>query len=204
LPDNNREILSKLTIEQFYLDRSQQRPVDAVKVNSFVFVNPRITDFDISDQDHENSGAPGTITAVFNFDALYIQTGQPGMNHVTPNLAGGDILNGLDEITSELKRSPSQAGKTGNPFVDIIANQGARMVQSTVSGVLNKAFGGVAGGALAGAIGQVSGALGGAAKGTLSGQGAAIASGISLPTVPFVRDNSTPAGASADLSSRTP
>ena len=205
LPGNRKDILSKMTIEQYYLDRTAQNVREATRLNTFVFINPRITNIDIADQDHEVGGTPSTITAIFDFDALRIEVGKNALTDRTaPDLGGADILVGGDEAAANITRgTPSQAGKAGNAFVDILARQVQRGVQDTVSGTLNKALGGIAGGALGPAISAVSGALGGAANRTVAAGGTSVAQGIALPSSPKVTDNSTSSSQVANLSSRT-
>lgn len=195
LPDDAKDIISRMTIEQFYLVTNQQgSPIDAVKVNSFVFTNPRLIMLDVSDQDYEMGNAANIISATLNFDALHMETGGEGVDYVSPSLSGNDILDGTEEIAAQIKRgSQVQAGKAKNPFVEIIARQGQRAVQSTVSGFLNKKLGTIAGGALGGAIGQISGALGSAAENTLRSVSTGISQGIAIPRRSSVKDNSTTA-----------
>lgn len=202
LPNNTNDILYKMTIEQFYLETNTQgSPIDAVKVNSFIFTNPRIIMADISDQDYEMGNTANIISATINFDALHIDTGGAGKDYVSPSLRGSDILDGIEEVAATITRgSQVQAGKTKNPFVEIIARQGQRYVQSAVGGFLNKKLGTIAGGALGGAISQVSGALGEAAGKTLRSASQGISQGIAIPKLPMIKDNSS---SSSDSMSNT-
>lgn len=205
LPGNNKNIISKMTLEQFYLDRTQHDPVQSIRLNRYIFTNPRLTAFDIDDQDHEAGSEANTITTTFDFDALNITMNISGLEHKTPNMEKGrggsrDILSAFDDIAPELKRSKNAAGKTNDPFIDILARQGQRAVQDTVSGVLNRTLGPIAGGALSPAISSVAGALGAAAHGTISGVAGGVAGAISIPSSAPVKDNSTPSSQIADLS----
>jgi hypothetical protein len=193
---SNRDILKSMTITQYYLKRSSTGGLSAAySGNNFTFINPRLVSFDIQDQDHEKGSEPTTVQAKFDYDALHIDTGINAENIETVKLDTADILSGLTPQTANAGRgSQSLAGKVHNPFIDIIANQGQRMVSQTVGGLLQKNLGGIAGGALSGTISTISGTLGTAASKTLSTQGTGIAGSISLPKLPFVNDNSAPAG----------
>jgi len=199
------DILSKITIEQFYIEVNQTANSlpNAVKVNTFTLTNPRITTLDISELDYEQGGTPNTVSLTLNFDAINIEARGDGVSSKSPVLATGDILNGTEEIAPSIKRSPSQEGKSRNPFVDIIARQGQRAIQTGISNVLNKKLGGIAGGALSGAIGAISGGLGAAAGRTLASVASGIAQGIAIPSSPFIRkDSNTSAADAAQLASR--
>jgi hypothetical protein len=209
---NSKNIISRLTIFQYYVENGNKdlnSVAEAVKLNEFVFTNPRLTKFDLNDQDHEEGGAANTISAIFDYDALHIHTGMSALHSqdqagAPAQLGKGDILSATEEIAAILTRSASNpAGKTMNPFVSILARQGQRLVQDKVGGFLSKSLGGVAGGALQGAISNVSGALGNAASGTLGNIGSGIAAGISSPTKAPVVDNAGPGGGTAIASGYT-
>lgn len=200
------DILSRITIEQFYLEVNQEAAplVQAIKVNTFTLTNPRITTLDISELDYEQGSVPNTVSATINFDAINIQTRGDGASAKSPVMTTGDILFGIDEAPANVKRGAlSQAGKARNPFVDIIARQGQRAIQTGISNALNKKLGGIAGGALGGAIGAISGGLAAAAGNTLASVASGIAQGIAIPSAPFIRkDSNTSAADAAALASR--
>lgn len=199
------DILSRITIEQFYLEINQEAAplVQAIKVNTFTLTNPRITTLDISELDYEQGSVPNTVSLTINFDAINIQTKGDGSSSKSPVMQTGDLLFGTDEAPIGLKRSASQAGKARNPFVDIIARQGQRAIQTGISNALNKKLGGIAGGALGGAIGSISGGLAAAAGNTLASVASGIAQGIAIPSAPFIRkDSNTSAADAAALASR--
>lgn len=203
--ENRKDILSKMTIEQFYMNLSGESIngiQNSVKLNRFQFVNPRITKFDFGDQAHENGQEPTVITASFDYDALYVLTGQDGRSANTPSLAGADILDGVQETPATVIRgSATTPGKSNNPFIDIMARQGQRIVQTAVGNALYRSLGTVAGGALSGAIGKVSGAFSEAAGRTIANIGKGVTQGLALPTTPPVKDNSVSSGSVQSLSS---
>ncbi len=208
LPGNINSPLTQMIIHQYYVDRSGTNEAALVKVNDFVFTNPRITSLDASDQDHENGGTPNMVAGTFDYDALYIEVEQDAKTHKrrTSSMTY-DILSDYDEGAPEVTRGAEIGpGKTRNPFIDILARQGQRLVQTGVTNVLNKALGGVAGGKLArglsGAISGVSGALGEAAKRTVEGVGYGGSTGIAFPTVSLVRDSNSPSSTANSNSSR--
>lgn len=108
------EILSQMTIDQFYVGRRKSgSPVESVYVNSFIFTNPRISTMDINQQDYEDS-EPNTITAQFNFDGLYtIIENKNKADAITPYLPGADILDGVTQFGG----TNSQEGKYGDENV---------------------------------------------------------------------------------------
>lgn len=203
LPGNAKEILSELKINQFYhAPRSSPSPTSSILYNTFTFTNPRLSNIDISDQDHEQSG-PNTIAAVFDFDSINITTGKLAKDYRGIKFPLGDIMNASATAEAQVTRGNiTSPGKTRNPFVDIISRQGQRLVQTSSSSLLNRSFGGVAGGALGGSIYQVTGALGNATNRTLGNVGSSAAGSISIPRTPFVRDNSASSAQSINLSSQ--
>lgn len=189
-----KDIISTLVIEQFYVNMSVKSPnslANLVHVNSFNFSNPRLHDFNIQDQNHETGSEPNTITATFDYDALHIHTGIKGIDSITGNFPGGDILHGFTTTEAAAIRSQSgnPAGGSKNPLINILANQGGRMVQTSVGNFLSKNLGGIAGGALQGAIGNVSGTLAQQAGNTLSNAASGIAQSFAAPSPSLVTDN---------------
>jgi hypothetical protein len=209
LPGNSKDVLSELIIEQFYVNMSTngasgQSITDIVKLNRFNFINPRIQQFDISDQDHEQGGTSNTISIVFDYDAMHIDVNQLGSSSQIP-LPRADVLNNVYPTAGTTLRGPTtQAGATNNPFVDILARQGQRMVQTTVGGQLNKMLGGIGGGALSGTVSSITGALGGAASRTLSGLGSGIEQGISKGYASVVNDNASVTDTASQTASSDP
>lgn len=190
---NRKEIISEIIIEQFYVDMSKKdvsNPSDMVRINRFSFINPRISQFDISDQDHEQNDF-NTISLTFDYDSLHIDVNDDGEASEVDQLPGGDILYDVQNRgTVNFTRSASSpAGNAQNPIVGILANQAKRATQSLISGTLNKALGGVAGGALGGAIYNLSGTLANQAGNTMANMGNKVAQGMALPSVSLVKDN---------------
>jgi hypothetical protein len=206
LPGDRRNVLSKIIVHQYYMDLGSNEPV---KVNDFVFTNPRISNLAISDQDHEIGGTPNFITCAFDFDSLFIDTGQSAApdKHRRPPTAvmKHDILSDFDQGGAALYRGQQiSPGKERNPFIDILARQGERIVQMGVSGAIRRAIGNnQAGRALSGAIGSISGALGTAANRTITSVGTGTFQGMALPSAPPVRDNTAPASQVANLTRQT-
>ncbi len=192
LPDNNSQILSEMIIEQFYFtfDQKVPKPIDAYKVNQFAFTNPRITTLDISDQDYENGSAANIVSVIMNFDSINITTDKNASDRLSPGITGADIFDGANIVPGSQPRNP--AGNANNPFIDIIASQGQRTVQTTVSGTLNRSVGTIAGGALGGTISDVSGTLGSVARKTIKDISSGISQGSALPSTPTIlRDSAS-------------
>lgn len=198
-----KDILRSLTIEQYYLNRSQphlqgSQIRQAVYVNTFTFTNPRIMTFVLHDQDHEQGNAPNTLECQFDFDALHMKTGLIGdsIEKTTDGLmATYDILTGEGRSGGQFLNGPTTpAGGGGNflsPFTQIIANQGGRAVREKIANTIHKSgLGNVAGGALANATSGISGTLGTHASKTLQNLGNGIADGIIPPKAPVITDNS--------------
>lgn len=202
---NRKEILSEMTVEQFYVNMSKKNTPklnDIVLMNSFVFVNPRLTSFDLSDQDHEANDA-GTISLTFEHDALHIDLGKSANQSDIQQFSGGDILANEQQGPTQVFRSQGgTGGSSTNPFLTILANQGKRAAQTLISGQLNKALGGIGGGALGGAIYNVSGTLGNAAGNTLMNAGQRVSQGMALPSVSLVKDNAGGPPATETVSTR--
>jgi len=193
LPDNNSQIISEMIIEQFYFtfDQNVPKPIDAYKVNQFTFTNPRITTLDISDQDYENGSAANIVSVIMNFDSINMAFNKDASDRISPGITGADIFDGTNILQSAQARNP--AGNAKNPFIDIVAAQGQRTVQTTVAGALNRSVGTIAGGALGGVISDVSGTLGSIARKTIKDVSTGISQGSALPSTPTIlRDNSSP------------
>lgn len=188
-------ILSSMIIDQYYLSRDHanmlQGPniVNAIKVNSYEFTNPRLTRFEIGDQDHEKGTEPSMVTCSLDFDSMHMVLGQKGTDRVSnsPFLANGDLL----ATPHGGFGSTIGPGNNGNPFVNMIAGAVGKQVTQTLNSLLSKkGIGGNPGGALL--VSGISGALGTNAARTLSsiGNGNSVASNIALPNYPHVSDNS--------------
>lgn len=135
------EILSQMTIDQFYVGRKKSgSPVESVYVNSFVFTNPRISTMDINQQDYEDS-EPNTITAQFNFDGLYtIIENKNKADAITPSLQGADILDGVTQFGG----TNSQEGKYSDENVFGQSSTNFTFGQGTNTLVADSAGGGLA------------------------------------------------------------
>jgi len=204
LPGNQNNIISEIFIEHFYVQTAKTgSPVDSVKLNTFVFTNPRLNEFNLGSLDYSTSEL-NSIKMSINFDSIYIEPGAWGSNTKTPSLPGSDIMDGADVLgPSIIRGSAVQAGKASNPIIDILSRQGQRIAQTAVSNALGKALGNTsAGRALGGAVGLVSGALGEAAGRTIKSISSGISEKISVTKLPFVSDNSATGGTATQQSSR--
>lgn len=193
LPDNNIQVISEMIIEQFYFTFTQnaQKPIDAYKVNQFAFTNPRITTLDISDQDYENGSAANIVSVIMNFDSINISLDKNASERLSPGITGADIFDGSNILGES--RTRDAAGNAKDPFINIIASQGQRTVQSTVTGVLNKSVGTIAGGALSGVISDVAGTLGSVTRKTIKDISSGISQGSAIPYTPSIlRDSGAP------------
>jgi hypothetical protein len=201
LPKNINHILSSIVVEQFYMKLGGTTLKDAIRLNRFTIVNPRLQSFDIGDHDHEAGGVASTIAAAFDFDALHIDTDKAGSQSNITNHPLGDIMHAIDEAPVSGRRSSiTSPGGANNPFIDIIARQGQRLVSTSVGNALNKAFGnGLAGQALNSLTSNMSGVLGEAAKRTLSG-----GTLFNKPSIPFVTDSNVSSVETQNLASRYP
>ena len=197
--------LARIIVHQMYIDSGatgESAVQNATRVNNFVFTNPRITNIDMDDVDFEQGGNPAIASLRFDFDTLYIEIGNkllgPGTNGLEPELPTGDVMMGA------VRRPGQEISTKGsrNPFIDVIARQGQRAVQETISGALNKKFvGTVAGRALGGAFNQVGSIVGEAAGRTLGSVALGVSNAISRPTVPPVKDSSTGASVTGQTGS---
>jgi len=201
---NSINILDVMIIDQYYLSRYPLQQgagvTNAIKVNSFVFSNPKLTRFDISESDHEKGSEPSMINCGFVFDTLYMQMGQLGTQVAPsrPSLANADLLSDAPQ------NNPfTQVGAGGNinPYAATFANQIGRQVNMSVPQIINTA--GLANGAGGGLTVKISGAVGTNAARTLASVGS-ISAGISLTIPPILHDNSATTTQVSDLSSQVP
>lgn len=195
LPGDCLNILTKMTVHQIFVERGAvvTNPGDLVKSVDFVFINPRFTNIDIDDMDHENGGNFNLISVTADFDTMFQSEPKNYSQDTAPSLSTGDIT------AAGGGGAKSQMGSSRNPFLAIIANQSGRAVQSSVSNILNKTLSNIPGGGLiAGQLSSISSTIGDAAKRTISGLG----SGIAISANSLLRDNSTPSAQISSLSSQ--
>lgn len=184
-----KNVLTKMTINQIFVERGSRDGLDnIVKVVDFEFINPRFTNIDIDDLDHENGGNFNIVTFTTDFDTMYMSPVSYGFSQEKngPNLPTGDI-------PANSGNGISEAGGRRNPFIDIIVNQGSRVAQQSVSNLINKTLGGTAGGRLiAGQLTGVGGVLAEAGRRTLTGMRLGASQAISISQSPMITDNSVP------------
>jgi len=193
LPNNRKEVLSKITIEQFYVDRSAAI-IDAVKMNSFIFTNPRIHNMSMAGLDHAVGSDGASINATFDFDSVHIDMAGDAKQHRSPSLPGADLLDGAEDTAySNVK---SQQGRGGDRYAATIARSSDRS-SPTIPAPLLLSAGGAAD------VGEISGALDIAAAQTRKSISYGVSQGLARPTVNYVSDNSVDPGAVPDLTSRT-
>lgn len=203
LPNNNINIISEMIIEQFYytFDKTAKKPIDTYKVNQFSFTNPKITNLDISDQDHEQGGVPNIVSIILNFDSINITLGNSATTRISPGINGADMFDGtFTGAPSIAQQDP--AGRARNPFIDVIAAQGQRMVKSTIDEALNKSVGTIAGGALGGAVSEISGTLGTVASRTIRGASSGVSQALVIPKSPFISRDTASSRGDADGATR--
>lgn len=198
LPNNTADPIAYLVVEQYFAPGiGANEP--ALKSNSFTFANPKITRFDISDQNYEDGSSANIVTLAFNYDSLHMET-KSNMSSITDTVIGpgnpiGDLFgNSNDGYYSGGFGAPNRmaAGKAKNPFIDIIQNQGRRAADNAVRNVLNKTLGPDAGRALGDVYSKVGGAVGAAVGKTLKGASESVIQNVASPTPPPVKDNTTP------------
>ena len=203
LPGDNINLISEIFIEHFYVQTTESgSPLDSVKLNTFVFTNPRLNEFSTGSLDYAAGGDANTISMSVNFDSIYIETGKEGRNMQTPSHSRGDLLYGIDTVSASLPRgSAEQAGKTSNPQVGILTNQGQRAAQINVENAIGQKYGDSPGKGLASSVGDVNGALGQAASKTTKSVSSGYTNQINVSRLPLVSDNSVPGGAASQESS---
>lgn len=175
-----KDILERITIYQYYLDRGRSEltgPLirNAVMANIFTFTNPRINRFIFDEMDSSKSEA-AAINFTFDYDTLHMTTGQ--VADEIGNLDGGslgsfDILAGSGSGMMSLS-----AGRGFNSSPGLSVSSLGTQLGTQISG----------GGAM-GVLGSGNSTLfSNIARGTLLSATRGIASGISLPQIPFVSD----------------
>lgn len=204
LPGDRRNVLSKMTIHQIFVERGSKvsSPASWVKVVNFVFTNPRFVNIDTDDLDHDNGGSFNAITILSDFDTMFMSEPVVFSQDTAPSLATGDIAAAtLSSAPSGTGPAVSAMGASRNPFIDIIANQGARLAQQSVSNYVGKSLKNVPGGNLvAGQLTGVSGILGEAAKRTLGSIGSGKPQAIARPSAPIITDSNTTPSVAQSLS----
>lgn len=200
LPGDAINILDSMTIHQIFVERGAQNNVASswVKTVDFVFMNPRFTNIDIDDMDHENGANFNLVTVTSDFDTMFMSEPKPFTQAMAPSLPSGDIS------ADGARGAGNAAGGTRNPFIDIIVNQTSRGVTQGLSNIINKTLSTSPGGAiLAGAITPVTSMLGEHTRRTLSSMAAGVTNGFSTSAKPLVVDDSVVSSQVQNLSSRT-
>lgn len=142
LPGDKKNILQKMTIHQLFVERGNQNGVPAswVKSIDYVFMNPRFTNIDLDDMDHENGGSFNLITIASDFDAMFMDSPKQFKQSLAPSFPTGDIP------ADSTSTGTNAQGKGGNPFIDIITNQVQREGTQNVSDLISGTFGLTSGG----------------------------------------------------------
>lgn len=148
LPDGRKNILTEMTIHQIFVERGSdvQDPSSWIKVVNFVFMNPRFTNIDIDDLDHENGGNFNIITFSVDFDTVFMDEPQ-AMTAETggPTFAGGDVSlsNGGTSAAGGLKNTAThqQFQQGMDTFNQWLSAGGASSVEQTkkIGGVVQEA-----------------------------------------------------------------
>jgi hypothetical protein len=182
-----KNILSKLVIDQYYLDRTNKNgpASNAIKINRYTFTNPRLESFDIDDQDFDDGSSANLVSCTFDYDALNIEESIIASND--------ELADDYPELEIMRDRSPTNnmsnmmGGLGNNQFSNLISNQLggndlrnlANQKMSMVSGLLGN-----------NPLVNSQGLSGINSMKTLSIGSNGIASGISLPSMPAVADSS--------------
>jgi hypothetical protein len=192
------DILSSMTIDQYYLNRMNPmlqgaQVQQAIYANSYVFSNPRLTTWQIMDQDHANGSDVNMVACEIDFDTLYIVTGQLGTSVNNKNSAGGyvqsnDILGGSG---GSLNSYPSNLGGMGqgnflNNTIQGVMNINARIGNTSVGAIVQSSNLISAGGGL---LTTPSSPYGTAAAKTLGNIGNQSPGGINIVSPPYIMDN---------------
>lgn len=196
LPRDRINVITRMTVHQIFVERGAivSTPGDLVKSVDYVFMNPRFTNIDMDDMDHENGAGFNVVNFTCDFDTMYMAPPNTFKQDTAPSLTTGDITAQGGGPGSTL----SQAGAGKNQFVNIIANQLGRATQQSLSNVINKTLGkSVFGHIAAGQLGGITSTIGNAVKRA----GQSIGQGIVLSSNALLKDNSTPSQQIPNLSS---
>lgn len=202
LANGARDAISEMVIEQFYIERNssassrQQVAEHMVKMNSYSFINPKLVQIDLSDQDHENGNSANVITTAFDFDALRINVREDATQSRSPSLPSGDMMNDVSPIKSSL---PSQQGGQRDPYTS--APMRAAVQQAPISQPSRRTPT-ITPGNAEGTTQEIAGALGTAANRTLRNVTRGVSQGIAIPKIPFITDGTVSAVTSAVNSAR--
>jgi hypothetical protein len=196
-------MFDQMIIDQYYLSREPSSNlrgsniVQAIKANSFIFTNPKITRFELGEHDHERGSEPQMIACAFTYDTLYMRTGQQG----SAVNANGPTMN--DDILSNVLPTPIASpvligGGGGNPFLNAFASQAGRTIASSVTNIIAQS--GLAARSPGGGsyTSAVYGALSAQVSRTIQSIGS-VAPGISAATPPVLSDNSQNTGQASQI-----
>lgn len=111
LPGDRKTILTEMIIHQIFVERGSDvdDPASWVKVVNFVFTNPKFTNIDIDDMDHENGGNFNIVTLSIDFDTWF----QDDPQVLTTQSDGPSF--GLGDITNS--GSGSRSAQGGGPKI---------------------------------------------------------------------------------------
>jgi hypothetical protein len=206
---NQINIFDQIIIDQYYLSRDPSANlrgpniIQAVKANSFIFTNPKLTHFSLGEQDSEEGNQPQMIRCGITYDTLYMKTGQSGVvvNNSGPVMAQ-DILAGNSQASySNASNIIGGGGTNVNPFLNTIGGVAATIASRSVGQYIarNANIGNFPG---SGFLTNVAaGSLGEAVSNTIRNIGS-LSPNIVTPQVPVLSDNSESPTQAAGLTSQ--
>jgi hypothetical protein len=143
LPGGAKSIFEEMTIHQIFVERGSDAsdPSSWLRVVNFVFMNPKFTNIDIDDLDHENGGNFNIVTMSVDFDAVYMD--HPRFFNSEsggPSFKGGDIPNNGRGGSSAQGGYPADRNARGRnnrnyvrPSMPGMSQGGARSVEDTMN-----------------------------------------------------------------------
>jgi hypothetical protein len=169
-----------IRVKQIYADPHSQGLSGAVMMNTFDFINPRISSFDLDELSHEQNDV-SALTMAFDYDWMeMVKVGSLGINGIAytpdyqnvamPGIHGAPVDITPNNVGNGTGTGPSGGGGGGNKLINGLSGMLGRGVSGLTSDAIGSLVKKAGGGAFATAIGsQVSGAVGGPIGGIISG-----------------------------------
>jgi hypothetical protein len=192
LPGDAINILHSMTIHQIFVERgSTIADVGSwVKTVNFTFTNPRFTNIDIDDMDHENGANFNLITITSDFDTMHMSEPEQFTTSTAPSLASGDIF-----IEPDNRLSRNFAGGQRDEVTNLAVHQ-QNMTQRILRDTLATTPSGGGQESSMGGLTKIHG------QKTIADMIKGSTTGTSRPVTPVVVDDSVSPQTARDLSSR--
>jgi hypothetical protein len=134
-------LIDFIRINQFMVNPVAGDLSKAVSMNSFTFINPKITSIGMNSLGHDES-APAEVNMSFDYDFLRLE---PITQMNTPERNFSNIRAGTG-APGDISVPSSSFGSTSSPLTNLITGAASRVVQKVTSDQLNKVLKSIPGG----------------------------------------------------------